>query len=51
MAANLRDGRYQHYRDQIYNNVAMTKKALDQFNDPAEVAHLYAPLRMTATTK
>lgn len=51
MATNIRDGRYQHYRDQVYSNVAMTKKALDQFNDPTELAHLYAPLRMTATTK
>ena len=46
MAVNFRDGRYQHYRDQVYSNVAMTRKALDQFNDPAEVAHLYAPLNV-----
>jgi nucleoside-diphosphate-sugar epimerase len=49
MAVNFRDGRYRHYREQVYSNVAMTKKALNQFYDPAEVAHLYAPLRMSVT--
>ena len=49
MAENFHSGRYQHYREHVYSNVAMTKKALDQFHDPAEVSHLYAPLRMSAT--
>ena len=47
MVDNFQSGQYQHYREQIYSNVAMTKKALSQFQDPAEVSHLYAPLRMT----
>jgi nucleoside-diphosphate-sugar epimerase len=45
MVDNFHSGQYQHYREQIYSNVAMTKKALSQFQDPAEVSHLYAPLR------
>jgi nucleoside-diphosphate-sugar epimerase len=45
MVDNFQSGQYQHYREHIYSNVAMTKKALSQFQDPAEVAHLYAPLR------
>ena len=47
MVDNFQTGQYQHYREQIYSNVAMTKKALSQFQDPAEVSHLYAPLRTT----
>lgn len=47
MVDNFQSGQYQHYREQIYSNVAMTRKALTQFQDPSEVAHLYAPLRMT----
>jgi len=47
MVDHFQSGQYHHYRDQIYSNVAMTKKALSQFQDPAEVSHLYAPLRMT----
>ena len=45
MVDHFQSGQYQHYREQIYSNVAMTRKALDQFHDPAEVSHLYAPLR------
>jgi nucleoside-diphosphate-sugar epimerase len=45
MVDNFQSGQYQHYREHIYSNVAMTKKALSQFQDPAEVSHLYAPLR------
>ncbi len=47
MAQALRDGKYGHYRDQVYSNVAMTTKALSQFQDPAESAHLYAPLKVS----
>jgi len=47
MVDQFQSGQYQHYREQIYSNVAMTKKALTQFQDPSEVSHLYAPLRMT----
>ena len=49
MVDNFQSGQYQHYRDQIYSNVAMTQKALSQFQDPSEVGNLYAPLRMTPT--
>jgi nucleoside-diphosphate-sugar epimerase len=48
MVDNFQSGQYQHYREQIYSNVAMTRKALSQFQDPAEVSRLYAPLRMTS---
>ena len=44
MASALLDGRYGHYRDQVYSNFAMTAKALSRFQDPAESARLYAPL-------
>jgi nucleoside-diphosphate-sugar epimerase len=48
MVDNFQNGQYQHYREQIYSNVAMTKQALTQFQDPAEISHLYAPLRTTS---
>jgi nucleoside-diphosphate-sugar epimerase len=47
MAFNLQNGRYGHYRDQIYSNLAMTAKALSRFQDPAESARLYAPLKVS----
>ena len=47
MVDHFQSGQYQHYREQIYSNVAMTRKALSQFQDPSEVSHLYAPLRTT----
>ena len=49
MVDQFQSGQYQHYREQIYSNVAMTKKALTQFQDPSEFGRLYAPLRMPAT--
>jgi nucleoside-diphosphate-sugar epimerase len=49
MVHHFQSGQYQHYREQIYSNVAMTRKALSQFHDPAEGSHLYAPLRLTPT--
>lgn len=45
MAAALHHGSYEHYRDQLYSNFAMTTKALSQFQDPTESSHLYAPLK------
>lgn len=45
LAASLHRGDL-HYRDQLYSNVAMTAKALSQFQDPAESANLYAPLKV-----
>ena len=45
MVDHFQSGDYQHYREQIYSNVAMTKQALSHFQDPAEGSNLYAPLR------
>ena len=45
IAAAFQTGQYGHYREHIYSNVAMTARALDQFQDPVELARLYAPLR------
>lgn len=38
-------GGYDNYRGESYSNVAMTRKALAQFQDPDELAHIYAPLK------
>jgi nucleoside-diphosphate-sugar epimerase len=46
MAASFHAGRYQHYRQESYSNLAMTAKALSQFQDPSQLAHLYAPLKL-----
>lgn len=45
MAAAFQTGQFVHYREQIYSNVAMTAKALAQFQDPFESSRLYAPLK------
>jgi nucleoside-diphosphate-sugar epimerase len=45
MVENLLAGGYQHYRDPIYSNAAMTKQAVQKFQDPLEMGHLYGPLR------
>jgi nucleoside-diphosphate-sugar epimerase len=44
MADNFRKGVYGNYREQKYSNLAMTKKALEVFNDPLHSARLYRPL-------
>lgn len=44
MVEHFQRGTYQHYRDPIYSNVAMTKQALHEFYDPAELNKLYGPL-------
>ncbi len=44
MVAEFKRGSYQHYRDSIYSNLEMTKKALEEFRDPAHSARLYGPL-------
>lgn len=44
MVEHFRKGTYKEYRDKIYNNQAVTKDALDEFNDPAYSSRLYAPL-------
>jgi nucleoside-diphosphate-sugar epimerase len=48
MASRFHAGKYHNYRQEIYSNVAMTAKALSQFQDPMEAAHLYAPLSLYA---
>ena len=48
MAAHFAEGGYQHYRQEVYSNLAMTAKALSQFQDPNESVHLYAPLHLYA---
>jgi nucleoside-diphosphate-sugar epimerase len=45
MALAFQEGKYGHYRAQIYSNVAMTEKVLSQFQNPDEMSRLYAPLR------
>jgi nucleoside-diphosphate-sugar epimerase len=47
MAAAFQSGKYGHYREQVYSNLAMTAKALAQFQDPAELSRLYAPLKVS----
>jgi nucleoside-diphosphate-sugar epimerase len=42
-------GGYRSYRDPLYSNVAMTKKALVEFRDPARASRLYAPLEADET--
>jgi nucleoside-diphosphate-sugar epimerase len=46
MAASFQSGKYGHYREQVYSNAEMTAKALAQFQNPVEVSHLYAPLKV-----
>ncbi len=48
MANALHNGKYLHYRDHVYSNVAMTTKAVSRFHDPEELAHLYAPMNPTS---
>jgi nucleoside-diphosphate-sugar epimerase len=46
MADSLIAGRYHDYHEDMYSNVAMTAKELSRFQDPNELAHLYAPLKI-----
>jgi nucleoside-diphosphate-sugar epimerase len=46
MALAFQNGRYKHYRDQVYSNVAMTAGALSRFQNPTELSRLYAPLKV-----
>ena len=43
MARLFADGSYQHYRDEVYSNVATTLRAVEHFYDPFESQRLYAP--------
>jgi nucleoside-diphosphate-sugar epimerase len=47
MVDHLLAGDYGHYRAAEYSNVAITTEAVNAFHDPAQMAHLYAPLRVT----
>jgi nucleoside-diphosphate-sugar epimerase len=47
MAENFDLNRYHNYRDEIYSNLAMTKRAVDTPTDPVEMMHIYAPLRVS----
>ncbi len=44
MLVRFREGAYHHYRDAIYSNLEMTRKALEDFRDPSHSARLYGPL-------
>ena len=46
MARRFVDGSYQHYRDEVYSNVATTLRAVEHFHDPLESQRLYAPRRV-----
>ena len=46
MAQRFADGSYQHYRDEVYSNVATTVRAVEHFHDPLESQRLYAPRRV-----
>ena len=37
-------GSYENYKDHVYSNLAMTKKAMDWFHDPMQAVCLYAPI-------
>ncbi len=45
IARHFQSGHYSHYRSSEYNNVIMTTKAFEAFQDPSQTEHLYAPLR------
>ena len=44
MVEHFRKGTYGSYRDKVYNNLIVTKDALDNFRDPAYSSRLYTPL-------
>ncbi len=44
MLSEFKNGTYHHYRDAIYSNLEMTRKALVDFRDPVHSARLYGPL-------
>jgi nucleoside-diphosphate-sugar epimerase len=47
IAEHLRDSGEHDYRSERFSNVAMTRRALERFHDPAEFARLYAPLSVS----
>ena len=46
MVDHFLQGRYSHYRDAVYSNVATTKAAVHEFHDPEFTASLYGPLKV-----
>ena len=46
VARRFANGSYQHYRDEVYSNVATTLRAVEHFYDPLESQRLYAPRRV-----
>ncbi|HEY0394268.1 MAG TPA: NAD(P)-dependent oxidoreductase [Candidatus Elarobacter sp.] len=44
MVRHHRAGTYQDYHREAYSNVAMTRRAVERFQDPEELSHIYAPL-------
>jgi nucleoside-diphosphate-sugar epimerase len=47
MAEHFAADRYGDYRTALYSNLATTRRAVDDFHDPAEQARLYGPLERT----
>lgn len=39
-------GTYEDFRRDVYSNVAMTRRAVERFQDPEELSRLYAPLKV-----
>lgn len=44
MAQHFRQGNYVNYKEEVYSNVAVTRKVVRDFRDPLQAGHLYAPL-------
>jgi nucleoside-diphosphate-sugar epimerase len=46
MVDHFLQGKYSHYRDAIYSNVATAKTAVQEFHDPQASVGLYGPLKV-----
>ena len=44
MVAGFENGAYAHYKNERYSNLAVTRKVVEVFHDPASTSSLYAPL-------
>ncbi len=44
MIEEFKKGSYHYYREAIYSNLEMTRKALEDFRDPSHSSRLYGPL-------
>jgi nucleoside-diphosphate-sugar epimerase len=47
MVEHFRRGMYRDFRNPVYHNLEVTRAAVEEFHDPAEVTHLYAPRRVS----